>query len=376
MTYQSKSYLKLFFKKRIIFYDNQKYDVLILDDGASKLDLSSICSSLTITKQIYFFCMLVAIIKKIIFLKFDKDKIIQQYYKELIKKFNCKILIAHDFKKSIFNLEVEGLTRIVYQFADHELINKEKLKKHIILHEDSNSKIDYYLIKHKIFEKNLDFIKTQFIETGSIKNNEKVVNNNKEEYDIMLISQFRPNIYNFFGVYNPKMMYNSDSAIWYLTNVISKYCSSNNKKLAIALASNREDKKKYNYKNLELKFFKSINDKFYTEDIDSYNLAEKSKIIVTTYSSLGLELLARGKKVFFLDPFHFLGGNYLNMFTSEKEGDHWLAGNDENKIFEKIDQLSNFSEEKWREIQKNSPLLIKFDPGNTRLKKIIQEIIF
>ena len=117
------------------------------------------------------------------------------------------------------------------------------------MNNDSKSEIDYYLIKHKIFSQSLDFIKTNFITTGSIKNNEKKIERVAiKEFDIMIISQFRPNIYNFFGSYRPKMMFNSDSALWFVSKVTSDYCDINNKRLAIALASHREDKKKYNYK--------------------------------------------------------------------------------------------------------------------------------
>ena len=51
------------------------------------------------------------------------------------------------------------------------------------------------------------------------------------------------------------MMFNSDSALWFVSKVTSDYCDINNKRLAIALASHREDKKKYNYKKNELKFY-------------------------------------------------------------------------------------------------------------------------
>ena len=371
-----KDTLKALFGKKIIFFEKKKYKALIYDDGYSNLDLSQICEFLTIKNQIFIFSLLKAIFKSFLKFNFNKDKIIQNYLLEIIKKFKAKVIISHDLKKNIFNIKNDGLKKIIYQLADHEEINKEILKKDIILNNDSKSEIDYYLIKHKIFSQSLDFIKTNFITTGSIKNNEKKIERVAiKEFDIMIISQFRPNIYNFFGSYRPKMMFNSDSALWFVSKVTSDYCDINNKRLAIALASHREDKKKYNYKKNELKFYDSACKSYTTKNIDSYNLAEKSKLIITTYSSLGLELLARGKKVLFIDPFYFLGGNYINMFTLEKEGSHWLAGNDKDKIFEKIDSLLKLKEEEWEKIQKNSPFLIEFDQGNKKLKKLIKEII-
>ena len=38
---------------------------------------------------------------------------------------------------------------------------------------------------------------------------------------------------------------------------VSKYCKQNNKTLAVALSSVRNDKKKHNYLNREIDFFKS-----------------------------------------------------------------------------------------------------------------------
>ena len=102
--------------------------------------------------------MLKAIFKSFLKFNFNKDKIIQNYLLEIIKKFKAKVIISHDLK-NIFNIKNDGLKKIIYQLADHEEINKEILKKDIILNNDSKSEIDYYLIKHKIFSQSLDFIK-------------------------------------------------------------------------------------------------------------------------------------------------------------------------------------------------------------------------
>ena len=142
----------------------------------------------------------------------------------------------------------------------------------------------------------------------------------------MLISQYRNHPYKFFGIYNPKIMNINDSAMWFVAKTISNFCEKNNKNFCIATTFNRADKKKYKIRDNEIDFYSSISNNFKIEDIDSYNLSVKSKVIVTTYSTLGLELLSRGKRVLFLDPFHFLGGNYINMFTKERSGSHWYAG--------------------------------------------------
>ena len=58
--------------------------------------------------------------------------------------------------------------------------------------------------------------------------------------------------------------------------------------------------------------------RFYTEDIDAYSLSNKSKLIVNTYSTIGL--LIPGMKVLFLDPFYFVQNSVINMFVDELEG--------------------------------------------------------
>ena len=72
------------------------------------------------------------------------------------------------------------------------------------MNNDSKSEIDYYLIKHKIFSQSLDFIKTNFITTDQLKIMKKIERVAIKEFDIMIISQFRPNIYNFLEVIDQK----------------------------------------------------------------------------------------------------------------------------------------------------------------------------
>ena len=109
--------------------------------------------------------------------------------------------------------------------------------------------------------------------------------------------------------------------------------------------------------------------------MDSYQLAGKSELIVTTYSTLGLELMSRGKKVLFVDPFYFLGGHVINMLAPSPEGPYWYCGHDSSKIEKKIEYLLNISDEEWKEVTKNSPLNMHYDPGNTKLKKLVKSKI-
>ena len=85
-----------------------------------------------------------------------------------------------------------------------------------------------------------------------------------------------------------------------------------------------------------------------------------------------MELLSRGKKVLFIDPFYFLGGHIVNMLTDQKEGPYWYCGSDPKKIESKIDHLLNISNKEWEETLKKSTLKMTYDPGNKKLKELIK----
>ena len=68
--------------------------------------------------------------------------------------------------------------------------------------------------------------------------------------------------------------------------IISKYLRKKQLKLSVALASNRKDKKySKDLRNTELKFFKFADENFEFPKVNSYELAEKSRIIFSNISS-------------------------------------------------------------------------------------------
>ena len=122
--------LKSNFQKKIIFFENNKYDVLVLDKGLSNINLSEICKYKTITNEIYFFCLLKALFKCLINLEFKFYKLSLIYLNQLIIKFDTKILIGNDFNSKLFEFKNnDKIKTIVYQFSDHEIENKKVLKK-------------------------------------------------------------------------------------------------------------------------------------------------------------------------------------------------------------------------------------------------------
>lgn len=370
------------FKKKIIFMNIKQYDLLILDDGYSNLNFKNICNFLVIKDTLYFQYFLIALFKKFFsIIKKNKYSLSYLYFKELIIRLKPKIIIGHDFKENIFKIKNEfpDIYTIIYQFSDHDIDNKKVLDKAIGPNLGLDEfKCDLYLSKNKVFNSTVDFIQAKFLSVGSVKNNEIILKNEEKKiYDIMMVSQYRPNITSFNGIYKLKHLTVTASAFAHVTKILGNYCYKNNAKLCIARTSSRKDKKDSVNKLSELEFFNKILDakKFYSEDIDAYSLANKSKIIVTTYSTIGLELISRGMKVLFVDPFYFIQNSVINMFVDQLEGPYWYCGNNPLVIEDKIDYLLKLSNEEWNDILKNSPLKIKYDPGNKELKDLVNKKI-
>ncbi len=370
--------IKRLLKKKIIISEINQYDLMILDDGYANLNFENICSFKTIKNEIFLKSLFRAFLKKIFSLKkISNHSLAYLYLQDLLKTAKPKVIIGHDFKENIFRIKKEfpEIFTIIYQFSDHDILNSKVISKAI----GPNLKLDefncdLYLSKHEVFNSIVNFINAKFLIVGSVKNNEMILEEEKNIYDIMMVSQYRPEIFSFKGIYNLKMVNVVESALIFVTRILSNYCDNKKLKLCIARTSSRKEKQDHIKKSDEINFFSRILDqkKFHIEDIDSYQLSNKSKLIVTTYSTLGMELLSRGKKVLFIDPFYFLGGHIINMLTDQQEGPYWYCGSDPKKIESKIDYLLKISNEEWKETLKKSTLKMTYDPGNETLKELIK----
>ena len=99
---------------------------------------------------------------------------------------------------------------------------------------------------------------------------------------------------------------------YYVFKLISEYCKKNKKRLAVSLASNRDDKKNKISRENEISFFNSINDNFYYETKDGHEMASKSNLIISLDSTLSIELLYKGYKMCIINPTGFFRkGSYF-----------------------------------------------------------------
>ena len=371
-------------KKNISFknFRNSNFDIVLFDRNYAGLNLKGLNTFVYNENDIHLLYLLKSLINY--FKQKNKLSLKENYFKSLYWDFNAKIAIGHDIESRIFDFKkLSSKTKvIVYQqgfyWPIHQARSAQRFK---------NFKSDFFLIFDKWHKKIFKGVKTKFIISGSVKNNEikiKDKKSKKKKYDIMYISQFRyldkicltekKSGYESFVYENhAHAMKYSDTLEIFILKILNEYCKKNNKILCVALASNRKEKKNKINKEDELKFYNQYLDRFNTEANNSFEIAEKSNLSICLSSNLGPELLSRGKKVLFLNANTLISDWY---FLKKEEGPFWYKGKNKEKIFKKIQFLLSCSSDKWNKIiKKNKNIKMYFDPNNNKLKKIINRLI-
>ena len=371
------TFIKFFiFKKKWKFsIEKKNVDVLVLDNGHAPVKYPEKINIFTIENEIYILNIFISIFQLIFSFKpKNYQKLIDLYFISCVKVFNPKIAIGHEVDGRLFKIKkfFPRIKTILYQFGNYLEIHREYAKERF-----KNQSFDYFLVWdewHKSFFKS--FVNTNFIISGSIKNNQIEIKKNQKIYDIMLISTFRKPVRNYANTnYDVSSMRSIDMNTSYVTRILENYCNKNKLKFCIALSSNRPDKKNKESINMnhELDFFRRDSKNFYFENCSSYELAEKSNLVVNVYSTLGMELLSRGKKVLFLDLYHYVARH--SFIPNNSSGLFWTNENSEKEIENKIESLLNIKDNQWNaELQKYN-LGLKFDYKNTILVKLVNELI-
>lgn len=292
----------------------------------------------------------------------------QIYHYTLLKKYDCKVAIGHDRGESIFMFKkmFPKKISIAYQFG-YWFNSRIKMGLELL----NNKTTDYYLVfderTKKLSESKL---KSKYIISGSIQNNEKKTPNKNKKFDFMLISTFRANMQE---TEEKKHVVNY---LGFVLSTLSEFCNKNKKSFCIAGVYTRKDKKNnpLEYFNQEKSFYKKNAQNFEIGQEDAFNLADQSEVCICTHSNLGYQLLSRGKKVIFLNTeedlftWHFIEENH--------EGKFWHKGRNKFAIFKKFEEILRMSNKNWAEILKNSNTAIKFDPGNKILEELLYKILY
>jgi len=321
------------------------------------------------------------------------------YFKKVISSYNPKIALGKDryglitkYKK-LFPNRTSIFYEWGYTFDDQILMTQYSIQRYYpdysVLREfawninlgkknkvtknfELISSPDYYFV---LDERSQNFISkvfnSKFYVSGSIKNNEKNVFANKKIYDYMFVSDFRYLEINSITGEKTKRFNNCSG---FVLKSISNYCKKTGKKYSIATSSTRKDKQKSNTLSLssELNFYNKYATDYSIEDINSLELAEKSKVCVCTHSFFGYDLLARGKRVLFINT---LPNYNWHFFNNKTNGPFWYCGQDESVIDKKLKDILLMSDDEWIEIVKKIPSIMKFDQNNTILKNLINNIL-
>ena len=195
----------------------------------------------------------------------------------------------------------------------------------------------------------------------------------EKKYDIMFVSQYREPTPSYWGTNNNiGYMKTTLASISYLMKILNSYSSERNKKICIAMCAYREDKS--TKLNDEIDFYSRDIKNFYHENTSSYDLAEKSEMVITIHSTLGSELLSRNKKILFIYLLHFFGIAHAP-FTNIMEDFFYYKGQDPVVIKEKIDQILQIKSDEWIKKLNESSFKMKFDQNNSILKQLVKDLI-
>lgn len=254
-----------------------------------------------------------------------------------------------------------------YIFKNKFIQNLKKTKKNY------NLSADYILTINRFFSQKLfkKYIKSNFVEIGSFKNNYYYKKKNKKRKSIAFISQWRPpDVVSKIKNSNVEVFYQTAEII--LPKLL-QYSVENNLKLEI-FGSEWDPREKIYYQ----KILKSKNWIFKKRKKNNYSYynTDQMEFIVFIYSSLGFESLARGnktvsfyfsKKSVFNRKFKNFGFNFLN-----DKGNLWTNENNKKEFYRLMNYAKNTTIRDWKkDNQETIKKIMEIDIDNTKFKKLI-----
>lgn len=352
-------------KKKIIFKKNKRKKIIILDDIYLKFNFKHSFEKIDFKELnlYYFFQTIFYYLKSL-----NKHSLKESYKKVLYDSFYPKIAIGNNVSLKAFECKnlCPYVKVITYQFAwingygsSGFYPDSTSIKKY--------NKTDYFLILHENEKKILkNYYKTKFIKIGSLRNNEIELKKKKNSFLITYISDYsKP----------PAPVSKKSYCEKFIVRLLNDYCISKNKKLVIALKSNRLDK--YIKKNDEIKYYEKLLEKKFTHTkASSYEVINNSQLSISLSSSIGLEMFSRGSKILFLPFLSKYSKKLICQYTPMINNLIFLHSTmEKKKIIKKIDKLLNLKEKEWQRILNKYKLKIMFDKKNTILKNLCDQII-
>jgi surface carbohydrate biosynthesis protein len=377
--------LKTLLKKKIFLKTPRCVDLLIFGNTIKSLNLNK-KNVYILEDQIFIQTLAKSFYKFLLNGNLSLTNLKEIYFYETIKAISPKVALGNEINLNIFKFKYffPKKKAIAYQCVQWGTILKERLKDHL-----KNFKYplicDYFFVYDKESQNIFNFVKTKFIISGSVRNNEissKKIK--KKKYDIMFISEFRDDLgvnklKNQQGKIKKKLklveflIRNSLEYQGFILKTLDRLQRKYNLKVCIALASKRLEKKdNVNVLN-EKKFLNKYIKKFSIETLSSYQLAECSKISITFMSTLGKELLARNHKVMFVlyEKLKSVSKKYL----PNSSGKYWYKGKDQNLLEIKILNLIKMKPIEWTHYLNKKNIGYIFDEKNKKLKNLILNLL-
>jgi surface carbohydrate biosynthesis protein len=352
-------------KYKFTFKKIKKTDILLVDKNYAGLKFENIKCEIFNYNKLYI-KVLIQSLYLFLFKNKSKEKLKDIYLGLFLKIVNAKIIIGSHAEDLIYRAKNYSPKSKILVYLHTRLMNWEIHDLQKVL---EKYQVDYVFaideIHKKILQKN---VKSEFILSGQIKNNEIFIKNKKKIYDIVYVSEFR-------NVNYPEKKLHF-KFIKYIARVLNEYSLNNpEKKMVIAPNCNRRDKKIS--REEETYFFQKLCPNIKLSDQnDSYEICNSSKLLVCLNSNLGADFLSRGHKVLFLPFMHLYGDKYTNVYLPI-DREIFFVNRKFNKkiIFDKINYLFNLDELIWKKELNKSKARIFLDKNNTILKKKIEEII-
>ena len=358
-------------KKKFFFRIPKKVDILIFGNTIQNFEIEK-KKIYILNNQVFISAVLVSIKKMFLKGNFNFAHLNDIYFFEIVNYMAPKVAIGNEVNFNIFKFKKFFPKKIAigYQSVQWEKFHKARLTEWFKM---KPLICDYFFVYDKKSQKILNFIKSKFIVSGSVRNNEIITRKKKKKYDIMFISEFRD---------KKKLVRQNTSKLVqlimrekytfqsFILKALGELIKEKKLRVCIALASNRQEKIDKISRLNEKNFLHQYISKFYTEPITSYKLAEKSEISIACFSTLGKELLARNHKIMFVlySKFKSVNKSYLPGY----EGKYWYKGQNKHLLKKKIIELVKMNKKKWFLYLKRQNIGYEFDPGNKKLKKLIK----
>ena len=304
----------------------------------------------------------------------------RNYRNEIIKEISPKFIISMiDNNWGYYRLKKDfpSIKIILIQFAWRqqikEIIPKEFLKKDKI----NENKLDYFIIFNKSLKKEFSkYIKANFLPFGSFTSNSFNINRKNLKYKYLLIGQNTES--------NLKKKRNFDHTLGdYLApdhefyKIITKFILKEKNEILNILGKSIDDS--YN----AIKFYNNLlgSNKFHYIDRKgySYEILDKSEIIIGTTSTLLYEGLSRGKRVGIFSHksknSKFQNTKFGWPAIKKSKGFFWTNSLENSEIRRVINNICDTKENKWQKIIKNEfDDILMHDHGNKKFLNFAKKI--